>query len=373
MKILMLIDSLARGGRERRLLELLKSFKPIEDIEVALVVFSKRIEYPEIHDMGISLHILERKPAKDPRVFFRLNKVVKKEKPDLIHSWGIMPSIYVIPTVKLQGIKFLNAFIANAPKGLNYLNSQYFRAQLTFPSSDMVVGNSKAGLKAYDAPSDKSLCIYNGFDFNRVRELEDSNVVRERLGIQAGKVVGMVGAFYDRKDYYTYIDAACKYLEKRQDVTFLAIGDGPNFEKCKAKVPQKMQDRILFPGLLKQVESVVNIFDIGVLSTNAEVHGEGISNSIMEYMVLEKPVVASIGGGTNEIVVDKKTGFLVPTGDADALVEKLEYLVDHPDIARSFGQEGRERIHQHFSLDRMEKDYLELYEKMLGKKLRTMA
>ena len=131
MKILMLIDSLVRGGRERRLIELLKSFKPIEDIEVALVVFSKRIEYPEIHDMGISIHILERKPAKDPRVFFRLNKVVKKEQPDLIHSWGIMPSIYVIPTVKLTGIKFLNAFIANAPKGMNYLNSQYFRAKLT--------------------------------------------------------------------------------------------------------------------------------------------------------------------------------------------------------------------------------------------------
>ena len=72
MKIFMLIDSLVKGGRERRLIELLKSFSVNENIEVGVVIFSKKVEYPEIFDLNVQLHFLERKPKKDPRIFYRL-------------------------------------------------------------------------------------------------------------------------------------------------------------------------------------------------------------------------------------------------------------------------------------------------------------
>ncbi len=364
MKIMMLIDSLVKGGRERRLLELLKSFSRRHDISVSLVIFSKKVEYEEVFDLPVPIYFLERNPRKDPRIFYRFYKICKELQPDIIHSWGTMPSIYAIPTVKLLGIKFLNANIADAPKNMNFLNKEYLRARMTFPFSDTIVGNSEAGLKAYRAPRKKSRCVYNGFDFQRISHLEDKEKVRQRFHILPGKVIGMVGAFFDRKDYATYIEAACIFLRQRQDATFLALGAGPNFQQFQSKVIGSFRKRILFPGLVHDIESLINVFDIGILCTNAQVHGEGISNAIMEYMALKKAVVASEGGGTNELVVNGETGFLVPPANPNALVEKLVYLLEHPHLAKRFGKCGKERIQNKFSLERMEKDYLEIYQNM---------
>lgn len=396
MKVMMLIDSLVKGGRERRLIELLKSFSKLEHMQVSLVIFSKRVEYEEVYDLPVRIHFLERKPKKDPRVFYRFYKICKQEQPDIIHSWGSMPSIYAIPTIKLLGIKFLNAIIADAPKQMSFFDERLFRARLTYPFSDRVVGNCKAGLKSYKAPTNRSQAVYNGFDFQRLSNLKEESAVIEELQIPAGKAIGMVGAFFDRKDYDTFVKGAKLFLSKRQDASFLAIGDGPNLERVRAcpetsggevlgvryeesglrgasRGLESHADRILFPGMLHQVESVINVFDIGVLCTNSKVHGEGISNSILEYMVLGKPVVATEGGGTNEIVVDGKTGFLIPPNDPKALVEKMNYLLDNPKIAKEMGRKGKARVYELFSLERMERDYLEIYEKLTAKTIKVSS
>ena len=84
MKILFLIDSLIKGGRERRLIELIKGLHGIPDFQTELILFRNVIDYPEIHALGIPLHILERKPKKDPRVFYRLYKICRRFEP----GWG---------------------------------------------------------------------------------------------------------------------------------------------------------------------------------------------------------------------------------------------------------------------------------------------
>lgn len=363
----MLIDSLVKGGRERRLIELLKGFTKYDDLEVALVLFSKKVEYPEIHQMNVPIYYLERKPKKDPRVFFRLFKICKKEQVDIIHSWGTMPSVYAIPTAKILGVKFVNASIANAPNQIGWRDSDFLRSKLTYPFCDAVVGNSKAGLQAYQAPVAKSFCFYNGFDFNRIARLEDPDQIRAKYKIPQGLVTGMVGAFYDRKDYKTYIEAAIQYLQYKKDMTFLAIGDGPNLATFQAMVPTEFKDRILFTGMIDEVESLVNIFDIGVLST----YTEGISNSIMEYMVLGKPVIATDGGGTKELVLDGETGYLIPQQDSAVLLQKLKNLSNSIELRTKFGLNGQLRIHKVFALDRMEKDYYQLYQRLLTKTSET--
>ncbi|MGI9542335.1 MAG: glycosyltransferase [Cyclobacteriaceae bacterium] len=358
----MIIDSLRRGGRERRMLELLKSFRKRPEIEVDVVLFSDIISYPEVHDTGYPIHILKRKPKKDPRVFFHFYHLCKEVKPDMIHSWGTMSSIYAIPACKILGIALINGNIMDAPEFLNFLDSRFFRAKLTFPFSDVILGNSQAGLRAYQAPKAKSQCIYNGFDLDRANNLDDPQLVRSRLNIQLGPVIGMVGGFYDRKDYSTFINTAIDLLRKGVEASFLAIGDGPNLEPSRSMIPLKFADRIILPGQIEQIESVINIFHIGVLATDAAVHGEGISNAIMEYMVLAKPVVATRGGGTPEIVQDGETGFLVTPGDPLELANRIEYLLSHRDKAAEMGSKGQQRIYQNFSLSQMEHKYMDLYQ-----------
>lgn len=135
-----------------------------------------------------------------------------------------------------------------------------------------------------------------------------------------------------------------------KEVVFVAVGDGETLEASK-KLSADV-GALKFLGKRKNVEEIVATFDIGVLSTFTE----GISNSVMEYMALRKPVVATDGGGTRELVVDGETGFLVPPGNADSLAAKIEHLLDNPDTARHMGEAGEARLKREFSLTRMDEE-----------------
>src|SRR5690606_20001589 len=101
MKVLMIIDKLTFGGRERRFVELLKwlHLNPFLDCEV--VVLSKNIHFSEIFDLRFKLHLISRKSKKDLSIFFKLYKICKTFRPDIIHSWESMTSIYAIPPALL--------------------------------------------------------------------------------------------------------------------------------------------------------------------------------------------------------------------------------------------------------------------------------
>jgi glycosyltransferase involved in cell wall biosynthesis len=116
-------------------------------------------------------------------------------------------------------------------------------------------------------------------------------------------------------------------------------------------------ETIRFLGKKKNIEEIVEGFDIGVLATFVE----GLSNSIMEYMALKRPVVATDRGGTPELVIDGDTGFLVPPANADALAEKIECLLDNPAIAKRMGEAGEARLRREFSITRMVEGTKRLY------------
>ncbi len=371
MRILMAIDSLRRGGRERRLIELLKEFKKQPWVEIQLVQFSEIIEYPEVHDLVHKLIILRRNPKKDPGVFLRFYSECKKFSPDIIHSWGNMASIYAIPSSLLMGIPLINGSIMDAPHNLQWYDQRLIRAKITYPFSSVVVGNSQAGLRAYKVPEPLRRCIYNGFDLNRIQMLDEPDKVRKRLNLPPGRVVGMVGGFYDRKDYVTFIEAAISILDEFADVSFLAVGSGPNLRRIREMIPRKYQNYILLPGQISSIESVINIFDLGVLTTNSHVHGEGISNAIIEYMILGKPVIATNGGGTPEIVDEGKSGYLIDPFDSSSLAEKIKYLLTHPEISANMGRNAVAQIKEKFLVDRMQKQYVDLYQELSPKDITT--
>lgn len=364
-KILTIIDSFHAGGKERRLLELLKGLTA-RQVDCELIVLSKVVTYPELHDLNIKIHFIERKFRQDPTVVAKIYKIVKQARPSIIQSWSSMTSVYIFPITKLLGIPFVNAIIADAPRYVKPFSQPWIRRKLTFPFSDAIVGNSQAGLTAYRAPEGKSFVMYNGFDFKRTQNVVPREEMRHALNITTPKVVGMVGKFEARKDYHTYLKAAVRVIAERNDVTFVAVGDGRLLPECQRLVQGKGDDRILFTGHRKDVESIVNAFDIGVLTTNHKVHGEGISNSLMEYMVLGKPVIATQGGGTAELVSDGEVGFIIPPDHVEALVQKLLRLLDDSELAHRLGENGKKRIHEHFNLDRMTDEYIQLYRQLLS-------
>ena len=84
-------------------------------------------------------------------------------------------------------------------------------------------------------------------------------------------------------------------------------------------------------------------------------------------MVLGKPVIASGGGGIPELVKDGETGFVIPSQRSQLMIEKINQLLDNPDLCLEMGKKGKQRIYDHFTLASMERTYLELYDKLVGR------
>jgi glycosyltransferase involved in cell wall biosynthesis len=360
MKILFFTDILRAGGKERRLIELIKALTQ-RGISCEVVVMHQSIEYPLIYELGIPIHIMTYKFRKDPSPFWRLFKLCLSVKPDIVHSWSAMCTYYALPAVKLLGIKLVISQIANSPGYVKPFSKTWFGNNLTFPFVDMIVANSYAGLRDYHPPLKKSLCIHNGFDFARTCTLKEPGEIRKIYDIRTPFVVGMVASMGKSKDYDSYFQAAEMILEHRQDITFLAVGDGIDRQRLQDSIHEENLPYIKFLGKQTNVEEIMNVCDIGVLSTFTE----GISNSILEFMALGKPVIATDGGGTNEIVVDRETGFLVPQRSPQMIADKIELLLENPNQIKNMGLAGKTKVENEFSLGRMNNEFIALYERLL--------
>lgn len=357
MKILHIIDSLRSGGKERQLVEALKFLTRQDGYECELVIMSNEIHYSYLEELHVNTYHIVRKSKKDLLIYCKLYKIIKTIKPDIIHSWESMCSVYALPIAKILNIKFVNGFLRNAPPKLAINSQAWIRSMLTFPFSDVIAANSYAGIETYKVPHKKRACLHNGFDFNRIEGLADKQTVREKLDIQTPYVVGMVASFSKNKDYSTFIDAAQIVLEKRKDITFVAVGEGEYFEYMKNKIENEYQENFRFPGNQRCVLNIVNIFDIGILATFTE----GISNAIMEYMALKKPVIVTDCLGNRELVEDNRTGYIVKPAEPTKLVEKILLLLKNKELAEQFGQNGYSKLKNEFSLDIMGNKFLKLY------------
>lgn len=364
MKILFFINGIYLGGKERRLVQLMKELKLKNEFQFELVVMNSEINYPEIFDLNIPIHYLIRKTKKDFSVFWRFFKIAKNFKPHIIHCWDTMTATYSIPSCFLLNANMINGMVVDSPIKEKIFNKKLFRAKLLFPFSDLIIGNSYAGLKAYGSPERKSMVIYNGYNFNRNKNLKEVTEVREEFDITTKYVIGMIASFSEFKDYKTYYEAADIVLQKRKDVTFLAIGNKTDSAESKELINPKNIQSFRLLGKKLNIESIINACDICVLATFTE----GISNSILEYMALQKPVIATSGGGTKEIVEENQTGFLVKVSDAKELAGKMELLLNDSNLREKMGEKGQEKVRDVFSIQQMIDKYVSVYRNLILKK-----
>src|SRR3989449_8023775 len=338
LRILICIEALGVGGKERQAVELIKGLTCQSDIECHVVCLATHDFYiDQLAGPGISVDFTTRRVRWDVGLFCRLYQTIRQYRPHLIHTNGLMSSFYMMPLAKLMRIPLIKGSIRNAfPRG----DFRWRVEQVLAKMSDYRVANSYAGLRSrgFAEAEARNVVIPNGFDFSRVERFTTNEVSRRCATDDGMKTVGMVAEFNRFKDYPTFINAARKLSSKRSDVVFVAVGDGETLQASKEMAAGVAA--IKFLGERKNIEQIAQTFDVGVLSTFTE----GISNSIMEYMALRKPVVATDGGGTQELVVEGETGFLVPPKNPDRLAARIEYLLDNPEIARHMGEAGGTKV-----------------------------
>ena len=368
IKVLLLNDQLTRGGKERRIVELVKYCKQHYDIVFEIVVIHQYVGYPDVYDTGYNVHLLNWTENKKSDSLKKIWSIYKSFQPDIIHSWSSMTDVIGLLLKFATRKKFISSMIARAVPYRTLKDKEYRRSKIVFPFADVITANTNAGIVSYNAPRSKSVCIYNGFNFDRIKDLPDTNILKKQHNIENKFVVGMVAAFAERKDYETLITAAISLIKKFPGkIAFILIGYGVDQGIRMEQAGDYAQRDIIFTGLCHTVEEYISIFDVGVLCTNSDVHGEGISNSILEYMAIGKPVIATEGGGTNEIVVHNETGFLIKPKQPQLLEEAIIHVMNNPGEAKAMGLKGRQRIREHFSIEAMCSSFNDIYTKLAPK------
>ena len=345
-------------------MELVKGFCGLADIACEVVLMDRDVFYTDLFDIDVKVHFIKSRAPKDPMVIKALYDICSLSRPDIIHAWGFPMVLYAWPVARLMGAKIINGAIRFAGP-IKPFSELWWYLKLTTPISDMVIANSQAGLRLCgNSKSHKLRCIPNGLSSDQLLEAPLGKVKNE-LCIGSSKVIGMVANFADRKDYETPIRAVLELLRQGMDVVFLAVGDGVDLNEAKSLVSDEHRKRFFFLGRQKDVQRYVRIFDIAVLSTNAKVHAEGMSNAIMEYMAMEKPVIATDSGGNRELVNDGRTGYLVPPFSSCDMVDKMMKLLDNKELRLSMGQQGKRKVIEEFSTEKMVGQYFELYQSLI--------
>ena len=369
MKITFVLDTFGGGGKERRCLQLIQGLNKRGYNDIQVIIINNDVAYQELYDANIDLHIIDRKNK--GLSFLQTSKVLywllKNFKPDIVQVWGVFSAFFTNPIRCFMRFKYVGSYVANCNKP-DMFSIERLNVFFNIILSNYVVGNSAAGIKAYGVPKRKAKVIFNGFNEERYNNLDFNGIeIRDEMNIKANYIVSMVARLDDNKDHVSFIKAAKLVIEKRTDVLFLIVGNGPNLSQLQSLILENERKFFNFLGFRSDVENILKITDVSVLCTNPKKHKEGVSNAIMETLAFGVPVIATNDGGTPEIVKSGVNGFLIKALESGQLCEKIIQILDDAVLKEKFSKEAKKTIETKFTLRIMTDKYLELYNLLLTK------
>ncbi len=365
MKVIFFINDLSKGGKERQFVEIVKYMHLNNKTKCCVVLLNNIIDFDDLSSLNISINVLGSRDDSKLKKLISFNKIIKEFNPDVIHSFINICSLFSI-FLKLfnKPYKLIDNSVRSFQKPGRYSRSKLIKDQISFFFSDRIVGNSNIGIKSYNAPRNKAKVIYNGYDFSRNNKLIDKRVIRKKFNIKTRYVVGKVARFGIEKDYDLFFSTAFESYSKALDITFIAVGDGPYLSDYQRKVRESKCSNIIFTGMQSDVESIINIFDIGMLLTDTIKYGEGISNSIIEYMALKIPVIATYDKGSSELINNNVNGFLVKNRSNSELLCLIEKLLNDPIIYNNISNAARKTIETNFNMINVGSSFFKLYKEI---------
>lgn len=367
MQKIIFIGLLAGGGKERRMCELIRHLYQIGNYKLYLLTIddgkSSDIAYPYVLPCLEQYLKISRKCSRW-ETYKTLWNVINKIKPDIIHDWiGYRIGIYLLPHLPLRKFYYISGHLADGNKD-SFIHSIINR--IVFLFSDKIVSNSYAGILSHKAIKNKSIVIYNGFNPDRLPQTDKSEEIRDSLNLKNKKIISMAARLSPAKDYKMFLDVALRIQKQFDDVIFLIIGKGVMESYLKEYARTKKIENVKFLGFRDDIIDLFKVSDVTLLCSNSEIHAEGVSNSIMESMACGTPVIATEGGGTNEIIENGTNGYIVPPHDDLQMSELLIQLLTDKSLHTKFAQACIQTIQTKFSITKMVNEYINIYNKAVN-------
>jgi glycosyltransferase involved in cell wall biosynthesis len=212
-------------------------------------------------------------------------------------------------------------------------------------------------------PGHKIRVIYNGYSMENI-PLGDGAVEGEP---DYHPVIGIVANLRPIKRIDTLLTAFAVVRSKYSDARLVIVGDISS-EQARGTREQLhtlarqlgIDDAISFTGSISNPKAIIQKFSVAVLCSESE----GLSNALIEYMLMRRPIVCTHAGGNPELVQHGHNGFLFPVGDADALAARLLELLGNPELAHRFAETGY-AMTAPYTVSRMVDQHMAYYDEIL--------
>ena len=216
-------------------------------------------------------------------------------------------------------------------------------------------------------PETRITVVHSGIAVDLNPPLHSADDYRKEFHVpENAPVIGVVAALTDHKGIKYLLESFPSVLTKVSNAILVIVGEGElEFELHGSAKKLGIASNVRFTGFREDAQSIIYMFDIFVLPS----HLEGLGTSLLDAMIREKPVIACRTGGIPEIVIEDKTGLLVPPRNPEALADAIINLLDNPEFRKKMGVEGKKRVIQHFSADSMVSATIAAYHQALNKRL----
>lgn len=281
--------------------------------------------------------------------FFRLFLLLRRVKPDILHTWMFHANVPGRVLGRSVGIPH----IISSEHTLG-VERRWRRAlnRLTSPLADRIICISHSvadyAEKVIGLPASKLVVIPNGVDLAEFRDIPPQNEARQALGLQEqAQWIGAVGRPRPVKGYPDLLEAFSRLAVSHPQARLLFVGDGPDRPQLQAQAQAAgLAARVVFYTDQAEIPQVMAALDLLAVPSLQE----GLSLVALEAMAARRPVVATAVGGLPEVVLYNVTGLLVPPSQPDALALAIARLLDDADLRQRLGQAGWERVSAHYTL-----------------------
>jgi glycosyltransferase involved in cell wall biosynthesis len=290
-------------------------------------------------------------------------------RPWVVHTWLDYTNVKAGLAAALIGVPRIVLSTRSVAPSNFALFQPYMREAYRFlaaRSNVCLLNNSEAGARDYErwlgVPPGTFKIVRNGFDFSgleRAEKKEGAREFRQRLGIPSGApLVGSVLRFSEEKCPLRWVDVAACVSERRPDVRFLMVGDGPLREKARQRAAScGLGDRIVMPGNEKDTADAIAAMDVFLLTSRLE----GFPNVLVEAQALGVPVVTTDGGGAAETLIQGKTGYAVRPHSADLLADVILRILSDSSWREAARQTSQRFVRERFSISQMLDRTLDAY------------
>jgi glycosyltransferase involved in cell wall biosynthesis len=309
-------------------------------------------------------------PFRDLKSLLALWRIMRQYKPHVVHTHTAKAGTLGRVAAALAGVPVIvHTFHGHVFH--NYfspLKSQCFRAiervlSLLTTRIIAVSPQQREEIGSLIGAQRKMVDIRLGFDLSKFLAVREKRMTRKELGLPGDKwIVGAAGRLTPVKNLALFVDLAERLSQKRSDVLLVVVGDGEDRQRLERLVRDKgLVDRVLFLGWQTEIEKVYKAIDLLVLTSK----NEGTPVAVIEAMASGCPVVAAPVGGVVDLVKHGVTGLLAGPEDIDDFVDRVEQILDDPDLGPRLVDKARDFIASHYGLDRLLDDMSRLYKDLV--------